>query len=418
MHTDSSEQMTERWFSQRWIFDAAISVLGIEPFTGGSLTRGYESIGIDVLEVSHELRARVKKFADITRECKRVASSREAYAREAESEGHLVTARDNYFTAAVFYGCARWPIWDDRNPDLLELTNKITECYQKYASFSDHFVKRLEIHFEGKNLFAYLHLPPDRKSDGQQVPCVIVVPGMDTFKEELVRLYSDKFLQRGFAVLAIDGPGQGETLARGLKLTTDNFDRAGKAVMDQVISEGKESGIDKGRIGIFAASFGTYWGPRIMAFDQRYVAGSFSNICHEPHMRTIFTGTLPAFKARHMWMTGINDENEFEEEYCKKLSLNGIGERITKQPIFIAAGSDDPLSPIEYTYDFFKSIKCTKKKLLVYEGEEHRIGDPLLPARIGDFMDDAFKNKEVKGGAYFLDRGVGWKTIRPFTPPG
>ncbi len=415
MNHDSQDTRTERWFSQRWIFDAAMAVMGVEPFTGGSLTRGYESIGIDALEVAGELKSRVKKFSDITRECKRIASTREAFAKQAESEGHAVTARENYFTASVLYGCARWPIWDDENPDLIELTERIAGCYQKYASLSDHLVKRIEIPFEGKTLFAYAHLAARKKTE-EPAPCVVVIPGMDTFKEELVRMYGDKFLERGFVVLAIDGPGQGETLARGLKLNQDNFDRAGKSVMDFAISQSQTLGIDRDRVGVYAASFGSYWGPRIMAFDCRYVAGSFSNICHEPQMNTIFNGTLPSFKARHMWMTGIYDEERFDD-YRKKLSLAGVGEKIThEQSIFIAAGSEDPLSPIEHTYDFFKSIATEKKKLLVYEGEEHRISDPLLPSRLGDFMADSFYRRDVEGGAYFLERGVGWKNLKPFNP--
>lgn len=404
---------TQRWFSQRWIFDAAIQVIGVEPFTGGSLTRGYEAIGNDISEVSHELKARIKKFSDITRECKRIATLRFNRAAEEEFNGHLVTARENYFVSSVLFGCARWPIWDDEDQNLLELTQKISKSYEKYSSISDHPVEKVEIQFEGKRIYSYLHLPKESKRNDETIPCVVVVPGMDTFKEELVRLYGDKFLQRGFAVLAIDGPGQGESLARGLKLSADNFDRAGKAVMDKVVSFSGKYGINKKRIGLYAASFGSFWGPRIMAYDDRYTTGAFTNICHEPGMNTIFNGTLPSFKARHMWMTGIYDEDEFDE-YRSKLTLDGVGEKIVNQSILIAAGSEDPLSPIEHTYSFFNSVRSKKKKLLVYEGEEHRISDPLLPARIGDFIADAFSNKKIeKSGAWFLERSPGWTNMKP-----
>ena len=248
------DNRTERWFSQRWIFDNAIRTLGVEPFTGGSLTRAYEAIGNDIIEDSHELNSRVKKFSDITRECKRIASRRESHAKDSESLDHVVAARENYFVASVMYGCARWPIWENNDSELLQLTEKITGCYSKYAAFSDHHIERLEIPFEGKKIFANLHLPPQstrpQQGASKAIPCVVVIPGMDTFKEELVRLYGDKFLQRGLAVAVVDGPGQGESVARGLKLTTTNFDRAGKAVMDYLI--GLDSNLDGDRIGLFA----------------------------------------------------------------------------------------------------------------------------------------------------------------------
>jgi len=56
-----------------------------------------------------------------------------------------------------------------------------------------------------------------------------MLPGMDTFKEKLVWAYGDKMLERGFAALAIDGPGQSEPLMHGLKVTADNFADAGRA---------------------------------------------------------------------------------------------------------------------------------------------------------------------------------------------
>lgn len=421
---------THRWLSQRWIFDYSIALLGVEPFSGGSLTRAYEAAGSDIQEEARELRSRVKKFGDITRECKRIALNREMHANDAESGGHSVTARDNYFTAASMYGCARWPIWDDDDNELSELTAKVSECYRRYMSHSDHFIESIEIPFEGKKLYGYFHLPPNKVEsagsatqeaslqNGIKYPCVVSIPGMDTFKEELVRLHNDKFLQRGFAVLSIDGPGQGETLARGLKLTKDNYDRAGKVVMDFLLTykpaKATDMILNPERIGIYAASFGSYWGPRIMANDSRYFAGTFTNICHEPRMNTIFNGTLPSFKPRHMWMTGIYDEDEFDK-YRNELTLEGVGEKIVK-PIFIAAGADDPLSPIQHTYDFYNHITSPSKRLLVYEGEEHRISDPLLPSRIGDFLEDVVSESKVEGGAYFLERTRGWRSLKPFVP--
>ena len=39
---------------------------------------------------------------------------------------------------------------------------------------------------------------------------------MDSSKENMVSLYGDRFLERGFAVLALDGPGQAEAITRGV----------------------------------------------------------------------------------------------------------------------------------------------------------------------------------------------------------
>ena len=84
----------------------------------------------------------------------------------------------------------------------------------KYSGLSDHRIERVQIPFEGGNLHGYFHLPIEiyEKSASSVLPCVVVLPGMDTFKEELVRLYGDKFLQRGIAVFVVDGPGKARLL--------------------------------------------------------------------------------------------------------------------------------------------------------------------------------------------------------------
>jgi len=53
---------------------------------------------------------------------------------------------------------------------------------------------------------------------------------MDGFKEMMVALYGDKLLSRGLAVLAMDGPGQGECTARRVYVTADNWLDVGGAV--------------------------------------------------------------------------------------------------------------------------------------------------------------------------------------------
>jgi 2,6-dihydroxypseudooxynicotine hydrolase len=48
-----------------------------------------------------------------------------------------------------------------------------------------------------------------RKPNASNNPVLIMAPGLDSTKEE-IHAYEEPFLARGIAVLAIDGPGQGE----------------------------------------------------------------------------------------------------------------------------------------------------------------------------------------------------------------
>src|SRR5690606_11455291 len=120
--------------------------------------------------------------------------------------------------ASIYYGVAQWPI-DEINERNRKLNAKKLDCYGRYAQRAHHKIERVEIPM-GKDIVpAWLHIPVNAKAP---YPLVMMMPGMDTFKEKLVWGYGDKMLERGFAALAIDGPGQGEALVRGQKVTADN----------------------------------------------------------------------------------------------------------------------------------------------------------------------------------------------------
>ena len=115
--------------------------------------------------------------------------------------------------AAVHWGAAQWP-HDQNDETNIAYNNKKRECFAKYAGLADHSVEAAWVPFQGKAIPAWFHLPPGYQ--GGRVPVVIAVPGMDSYKEIQVALYGDRFLNRGMAVLAIDGPGPYEAPMLGV----------------------------------------------------------------------------------------------------------------------------------------------------------------------------------------------------------
>src|SRR6202040_3858161 len=115
-----------------------------------------------------------------------------------------------------------------------------------------------------KAIPAWLHLPPSHLQvhTGGRLPVVIVVPGMDSFKEISVALYGDRYLNRGMAVLAIDGPGQYEAPMIGLYFTMENWAAAGKVVVDWLAARPE---IDVDCIGVSGTSFGSLFGTVLTA---------------------------------------------------------------------------------------------------------------------------------------------------------
>src|SRR5579872_3701748 len=241
---------SRRWIEQRWLVDNVIRANGIDWDQPRS---AYLSApcGVEATADFAAIRARVQKFADASPAFEATARRREAKARDAEAAGELVTARENYFMASVHWAAAQWPI-DENNEQNLAYNERKRACYARYAGLADHRVEAVWIPFRGKALPAWLHLPPANASG--PVPAVVSIPGMDSFKEIAVALYGDRWLMRGMAVLAIDGPGQYESAVLDIPVSIPAWADAGPAIMNWLMARPE---IDAQRIGIAGMSMGS-----------------------------------------------------------------------------------------------------------------------------------------------------------------
>lgn len=219
----------KRWQEQRWILDAIIRTVGVE---WDQPRLGYMSAPAGP-ESAAEFRLvdqRIKKAADIDREFSVAARRREAAAESFKDEGRLIAACESYLIAALLWASPRWPIFEI-NDRLVELEERMNTCFAKYIEYAPHPIEIATVPLGDKALRAYLHLPRT-PADGEQFPCVLSIPGMDNSKENGAAMYSDKLLERGIAVLALDGPGQGESCTRGILVTESNYMDAAVAAID------------------------------------------------------------------------------------------------------------------------------------------------------------------------------------------
>jgi len=246
-----TERKMKRWREQRWILDQVIQTRGID-WDQGRTGKILRNCGPGVQNDLQEVCRRIQKFVDIPREFSRAATRREQQGREAEAAGHFPEARDHYYIASCFYTNAMWAIYEDGNPQRVYWQEQKRVCYDKFIQYAGRPIERVELPYEGKKIQAILHLPPSRKA-AEKVPCVMYIPGMDGVKEDNPAT-GDPFIERGFAVLAIDGPGQGETREGGVKCTASNYADAGKLACDYLV---KRPEIDA----IASASWARAWAP-------------------------------------------------------------------------------------------------------------------------------------------------------------
>lgn len=393
MRVDTERKM-KRWREQRWLLDQVIQTRGLD-WDQGRTGKILRNCGPGVEADMREINRRVQKFTDIPREFSRAAQRREELAREAEKAGHEVEAREHYFVAATFYTNAMWAVYEDGNAKRIAWGERKKACYDKFIRFAGRPIERVELPFEGKTLSALLHLPLRMKA-GEKVPCVLYIPGMDGVKEDNP-IYGDPFLERGIAVLSIDGPGQGETRAGGVKCTAANYADAGKLACDYLV---KRPEIDANRLAIMGSSMGSYWGPRVAAAEPRFKACAVSGVCVEPGQYTIFNTASPTFKLNYMYMSGYDDEAAFDE-FAKTLTLKGVAAKISC-PYLVVAGEDDELCPIEFVYQLMDEIRAPKV-LVVYEGEKHSIRNPRARTLIVDWLTDRLAGKPLKSEKTYVE---------------
>ena len=196
------------------------------------------------------------------------------------------------------------------------------------------------------------------------------------------------------ASITIDGPGQGESNVRETWVTLDNYERAGKAVTDYACSRQE---IDSNRIGLYGWSMGSYWGPRVSAYDDRIKACVAAMGCYTDK-DVIFNQGRPTYKINYMYMSNHSDEEKFDL-MAEKMTLELLASEI-KCPILLAMGEYDELEPIENAYRFFDRLECPKE-IWVYENEFHVMGGrlPDFYPMMADWLKDMLDGEYAKGHA-------------------
>lgn len=333
--------------SQQWILDWLVKTTGrVQNFANDERT----------------LPAEVKSYRMIPRVLFKEAHHYETIARAAESAGHIDTARQLYRRASEVYHEAQHSIFEDDNEEKIFLHGKHVECYDKVVEYVDNPIELVEVPWEGASIQGRLHLLKDRR----RAPAVLFLPGMDMTKEAFPNPLANPFLRRGMHVLSIDGPGQGISNIRKIRVSDDNYERAASAAIDYLSSRPE---VDPDNIVIAGISFGSHWGARTAARDRRVRALAATYAVVGPK-KAIFEEASPRFKQMFMYMAGIRDEDEFDL-MAERMTTSGYAGKITC-PTLLAMGEYDPLCHLRDAVDFFEELSCPKE-LWVFEDEFHRI---------------------------------------------
>jgi 2,6-dihydroxypseudooxynicotine hydrolase len=241
----------------------------------------------------------------------------------------MLSAGEHWTRAAVCYHFGKFLFVNDM-AELRRAHMKAVECRNRALPLLRPPGERVAIPYEGTHLYGNFRKP----AGVDRAPVVVMCMGLDSAKEEMDD-YENRFLRRGLATLAFDGPGQGEA-EYDLPICPE-YEKPVAAVVDYLETR---SDIDPQRIGVWGVSLGGYYAPRAAAFEKRLKAcvalsGAFER-------RPGFEGrpiiNVEAFRARTHSRT--LDE---ASKVAVRMTLRDCAKNITC-PIYIVAGTKDRLT--------------------------------------------------------------------------
>ena len=295
----------------------------------------------------------------------------EDMAREAERDGHVVTAGEAYQRAAIAYHFAVF-CWVDNLDELRAGADKRVECYGKALPSLDPPGERVEFPLERITLPGYLRRP----AGVTRPPVVLFISGLDSAKEEHAT-FERFFLRRGLATLTLDGPGQGEVWSR-MKMRPD-FEVTATAAIDYLRSRGD---VDGARVGICGVSLGGYLASRCAAMEPRLKAAACCGGLHSLEDRPLRT----EFHRRrwfHIW--GAKDEADVRIK-SKGATLDGVAKNI-RAPLIVVHSEKDNLIPPDDPYRTYEQASGPKQWVCYPEGN-HVCNNIIYKYRplVADFM--------------------------------
>lgn len=189
----------------------------------------------------------------------RAAQRHLAEARREDGIGHWQEAGTARRNAALCYHVAHL-ITDDDPRTVRALRAAGVQAFSQAIPRLMPHVRKVGVPWRATMLPAYLAKPPLHHD---RLPVVVLLNGATTTKEETI-LWSDHFLERGLAVLALDWPGTGEA-GEGGPLSSKCDD-----ITDGIIAFAENEGdLDPARVSLVGFSLGGVVAVRAAALDRR-----------------------------------------------------------------------------------------------------------------------------------------------------
>ncbi len=323
----------------------------------------------EIDRIGERLKARAGDPEAWWQEWSAMAARLEQTADAAVAEGRQCTAGNYYIRAGNYYftGERMVPPGEQK----VGLYRKALRCFHAGIERRHSNIERIDVPYDGTALAAYFMRAPGVSG---RAPTVVVFDGLDNCKEMSVLFAGLEFAKRGMHTLAIDGPGQGESLRLRKIHSRYDYEVAGTAAYNYVAAQPE---VDPKRVGLMAYSFGGYYAPRIAAFEQRYAACVvFGAVAWDIHAKQLERKRLLESDPKKTsqspfqlpWVLGVKDMEEAIET-VKRFTLVDVAGQITC-PFLVTHGANDRLATPEDAQKLYAAVGSKNKTIKIFTVDE------------------------------------------------
>jgi predicted amidohydrolase/dienelactone hydrolase len=314
---------------------------------------------------------RIRDWDDWCREWGVTAQGYEALAQEASARGDAVTAGEAWRRAAL---CWHWGkfVFVHKPDEQRAAHERTVACFRRGAGTLTPPAELVSVPYGDGALAAYLRVPAAAGTS----PVVIMIPGLDSVKEEL-QATAEYLLRRGLAVIAVDGPGQGE--AEYDLPIEPAYERVATAVADYLASRPE---VDADRIGVFGVSLGGYYAARCAAFEPRLRAAV---ALAGPYRFDLDWDSLPPQTRAAFRVRSRSGSDAQARSRAGALTLEPAAARITR-PLLVVHGGQDRLIPAYHAERL--ADEAPAAELLLYPDGNHGLTNHAFESRsrIADWL--------------------------------
>lgn len=304
-------------------------------------TPRFVSNGIDYNDL-RRLEGRIDDWSEWLDEFAAVGREYERLGEDALDRGDEESAAEHFVRASMYFHFGSH-VWHEDDQRSREVHADAISAFRRGGELLDPPVERVEAPYDagGFDVPGNLRVPKRGPGgDPGDSPLVLLLPGLDSIKEELWA-YAEDFHERGIATLAVDGAGQGETWnEQGM---TPAYPELISAVVDEIERRDPE-GVDTSTLGVYGVSLGGFYAPYVAANEPRFdacvgISGPFT-------VGPVSSWGSDMLVEQFRWACKTDSAVEVDE-ITDAMSLRDDIEDLTAPTLIVTGATDGIISPTQ-----------------------------------------------------------------------